>query len=142
MKSIAASPRSPLRRVCSALGACLALALFLVPLALASSVSASLSGSTVTYSASGLNPGSKYSVKIENASTGSSTTNQHTSTADGTIPESTGTTGDSVAPGATVNVKVYDKDGNLVASTSVTKPKEGGVVQAIATIIKIVIPFL
>jgi len=41
-----------------------------------------------------------------------------------------------------VNVKVYDKDGNLVASTSVTTPKGGGLVKAIATIVRIVVPFL
>jgi hypothetical protein len=142
MKSVIASLRTPLHRVRSVFGACLALVLFLVPLALAATVSASITDNTVTYSAAGLSPNEKYSVKIENASTGSSVTYQHTTTADGTIPESTGITGDTIAPGTTVNVKVCDKAGNPVASTSVTKPERGSVIKAIVSIIKIVVPFL
>ena len=122
MKSITACGLAALRRARSALGACLALALFLVPLARASTVAATVSGSTVTYSASELAPESKYTVKIENGSTGSSLLYEHTSTPQGTIPPSQGTTGDTIAAGTTVHVKVYDKDGNLVASTSITKP--------------------
>lgn len=122
MKSITACGLALLRRARSALGACLALALFLVPLARASTVVATVSGDTVTYSASELAPESKYTVKIENGSTGSSALYAHTSTPQGTIPPSQGTTGDTLAAGTTVHVKVYDKDGELVASTSLIKP--------------------
>jgi len=120
MKPITACGRSLLRRARSPLGACLPLALFLVPLAQASTVAATVSGDTVTYSASGLAPESKYTVMIENGSTGSGAFYEHTSTPQGTIPPSQGTTGDTIAPGTTVHVKVYGKDGNLVASTSIT----------------------
>jgi hypothetical protein len=96
--------------------------LFLVPLARAGDLSVTLAGSTLTYSVSGLAPESKYTVKIENGSTGSSTLNDHTSTPQGTIPPTQGTTGDTLGPGTTVHVKVYDEDGELVASASVITP--------------------
>lgn len=143
MKLLAKSGRSALRRARSALGACLALALFLVPFALAANVSASISGDTVNYSATGLAPDSSHSVKIQDGTTGSSTTNHHTSTTEGTIPQSTGSTGGPIEPGTTVTVTVFDKHGNPVGSTSVTKPHQGfGLIKGIVTIIKIITPFL
>jgi hypothetical protein len=122
MKSITSFRRSALRRAHSALLACAALALCLVPPARADAPSVSISGDTVKYSVSGLAPEAKYSVKVENDTTGSSTLTEHTTTPEGTIPKTAGSTGDTLGPGTTVHVKVYDEGGDLVGSTSVTTP--------------------
>jgi len=143
MKSLAASRRSLVRLARSALGGCLALALVLIPLALASTVTASISGSTVTYSVSGLEPDAKHTVTIQNGTSGSSSQINHTSNPDGQIPSSTGSTGDEIEPGTTVTVTVKDAHDNIVGQTSVTKPETGGgVAKVIKAIIKGIVPFL
>lgn len=143
MKSIVASSRSLVHRARSAFGACLALALVLVPLAVAGSVSAFITGDTVTYSVSGIEPDTKHTVTITNTSSGQAKDHQQTSTSEGTIPQSTGSTGGEIPPGTTVNVEVKTLDGDVVASTSITKPQgDSGVVKLIKAFVKGIIPFL
>lgn len=102
------------------------LALFaLIGVAAAGTVQASISGDSVTYSAQGLPPNAPVTVQIKNMTTASATSQGPFDTGPGgRLPPSTGTTGDSIAPGTTVQVTVMDAQGNTLGQASVTKPQE------------------
>jgi hypothetical protein len=125
-----------------ALAAALASLALLATGAIAGSVGVSIQGNNVTYSASGLPPDSNVVVEIRNDTTGSSTTQGPFETgATGTLPSSSGGTGDDIAPGTTVTVTIRRvPEGNVVAQGSATKPQPpvtaGDVVRWIGTLIR------
>lgn len=126
-KAFPASPSArtrPRRWLSRAIATSVAL-LVMVGLTLASSVQVSIHGNTVTYSAQFLPPNIPVTVEIRNDTTGSATPQGPFDTGEaGSLPSSTGTTGDGIAPGTTVTVTIRDAAGNIVGQNSATKPQQ------------------